>query len=103
MSKFVRHKKKDDNHGEITKEFIRLGAGVKDVSSLPDFVDILVTFGGVTVAVEIKDGEKAPSARKLTQGEEKIKEYWVGSGGKWALVESLEHVRGLIESISERK
>jgi hypothetical protein len=102
MSKYVRHKKKDDNHKEIQAHFERSGAGVKDVSSLPDFVDIIITYMGVAVAVEIKDGEKAPSSRKLTAGELDFKNYWEAHGGKWALVESIKDADGLLASIAER-
>ena len=101
MSKYVRHKKKDDNHKEIQAHFERCGAGVKDVSSLTDFVDILITYAGVAVAVEVKDGEKAPSSRKLTAGELDFKNYWEAHGGKWALVESIKDADGLLESISD--
>ena len=99
MSKFVRHKKKDDNHKEISDEFIRLGAGIKDVSSLPDFVDILVTYAGQTVAVEIKDGSKVPSARRLTPGEEKFRDYWTQHGGKWACIETIEQANEMIKGL----
>ena len=103
MSKFVRHKKKDDNHAEISNHFLACGAGVKDVASLPNFVDILVTYSGVTVAVEIKDSAKPASARRLTAGEVDFKNYWESHGGKWALVESKEDAQGLIQSIREHK
>ena len=44
----------------IQNEFIRLGLqGIKGtLSSLPDFVDILVTYAGHTVAVEIRTAAK---------------------------------------------
>jgi hypothetical protein len=100
LSKFVRHKRKDDNHDEIKEEFERLGAGVKDVHSLPDFVDIIVTYQDSTVMVEIKDGAKPPSARKVTPGEQKFSDYWISKGGKWACIKSLEEVRELIISMS---
>ena len=101
MSKFVRHKKKDDNHHEIANEFIRLGCGVRDVSSLPDFVDILVTYAGHTIAVEIKDGSKVPSARRLTAGEEKFRDYWTQHGGKWACIETIEQANEMIKGIKQ--
>jgi len=99
MSKYAR--RKDDNHDEIANEFKRLGCGVKDVHNLPDFVDILIVRNGVTVAVEIKDGAKPPSARQLTSGEKKFAEEWQASGGKWACIINTEQVRELVNQMSK--
>ena len=57
--------------------------------------DLFVSKNGRTVAVEVKDGSKPPSARKLSEGEIKFMESWQG---EYALVETLEHVKNLTES-----
>jgi len=58
----------DANHGEIKKAFISLGCSVSDTSGAgKGFPDIVVGYKGITVLVEIKDGEKTPSQRKLTK------------------------------------
>jgi len=49
----------------------------------------MVSKGGVTVAIEIKDGSKPPSQRKLSSGESKFKSEWLG---RWELVESIDDV-----------
>ena len=60
-------KKVDANQSEIVKCLRKLGCHVADTSKVgKGFPDIVVSHLGVTVLVEIKDGAKAPSARKLT-------------------------------------
>jgi hypothetical protein len=99
MSKFIRHKKKDRNHKELVEYFRANGATVDDVSALPDIgYDIIVCYRGVVVFTEIKDGEKPPSARKLTESEEAAA---LRHGEKFAVVETIEQARGLLDSIRE--
>lgn len=100
MSRFYTAKA-DDNQPEIVKEFRRLGAVAFHVHRLKNFCDLMIVYKGVTVAVEIKDGAKQPSQRKLTEGELKFKADWELNGGKWALIETLTDARGLIDSIDK--
>jgi len=95
-----RRAKVDANQKEIVQAFRSLGAYVLHVHQLKNCCDCIVVFKGVTVAVEIKDGKKVPSERKLTEGEEKFMQAWTASGGKWAKVESIAAAQGLIESIT---
>jgi len=92
--------KVDENQSEIVAAFRQLGCSVTDTSMVGQgFTDIVVGFKGahgpVTVLVEIKDGAKPPSARKLT-GAQKIwhREF---QGAK-AIVESVEQVAELVNS-----
>jgi len=82
-------KKTDANHAEIIAAFRSMGAFVKDVHDLPEFVDCIVFFRGQVTFVEIKDGTLPPSKRKLTTGELDFKHDCEAVGGNWALVESL--------------
>lgn len=60
----------DDNQPEIVKMVEQLGGLVVYTHMLGQGVpDIFVAFGGQWRAVEIKDGSKPPSARKLTKAE----------------------------------
>tara|TARA_R110002124_G_C8644760_1_gene488631 strand:- start:29 stop:319 length:291 start_codon:yes stop_codon:yes gene_type:complete len=86
---FRRAARKDANHNEITDCFISLGWSVLDISQLKNACDAFVSKGSRTIAIEIKDGSKAPSQRKLSEGEEKFKNRWTGD---WALVESIDDV-----------
>ena len=70
----------DSNQNEIVECFRKLGASVAITSQLGDgFVDIVVGAHGKTCLVEIKDGSKPPSARKLTDEEQNFHNNWKGS------------------------
>lgn len=87
MRKYARQ---DENHKEVRKAFEAFGCSVCDLSQLGRGVpDILVGFGGLCIAVEIKDSAKPPSARKLTPDEEKFRMNWKGG---YRLVTNLEDV-----------
>ena len=65
MTRYAR--KVDANHHEIVRALEQIGVGVLDTSGAGDGWSDLVTFyRGVMRAIEIKDGDKVPSARKLT-------------------------------------
>lgn len=59
----------DANHAAIVAAARAVGAAVLDVHALPGALDALIGFRGVLRLVEIKDGAKKPSARKLTSAE----------------------------------
>ena len=86
---FRRAAKIDINQPEIVAAFRKLGWSVLIISQLKNCCDIIVAKGGETIAIEIKDGDKPPSARKLSEGEQKFKDTWLG---RWELVESVGDV-----------
>ncbi len=56
-----------------------MGASVADMASLGEgYPDCLVGMFGVTHCVEIKDGKKPPSKRKLTLEQETWRDNWRG-------------------------
>ena len=79
----------DANQPDIVKVFRSLGWSVLIISQLKNCFDILVSKNGRTVAVEIKDGSKPPSARKLTEGEQEFKDGWQG---EYVIIESIDDV-----------
>jgi hypothetical protein len=89
--------RKDSNHNEIVKAFRQLGASVHDTAQLgAGFPDICVAIGKTTLLIEIKDGEKPPSARKLTEDEAKFHDEWQG----WLeIVCSVDDVINLVKRI----
>ena len=76
---FRRAAKVDDNQKEVVSLFRKLGWYVLIISQLKNCCDIIVSKNGHTIAIEIKDGKKPPSARKLSDGEVKFKKEWKGA------------------------
>ncbi len=89
---FRRAAKVDDNQQEIVALFRKLGWTVLIISQLKNCCDIIVSKNGRTIAIEIKDGKKPPSARKLSDGELKFKDAWQG---EYALVICNDDVKEL--------
>ena len=70
----------DDNHGEIVNAFKACGFVVRDTSAVGDgFPDLVCSRAGRTILVEIKDGKKPPSARKLTEAQIEFHSTWRGT------------------------
>lgn len=71
--------RKDDNQKEIEQALLQIGASVQSLhmvgSGCPD---LLVGYRGVNFLLEVKDGRKSPSARKLTDDEQAWHETWRG-------------------------
>ena len=74
----MRNARVDRNQPEIVKAFRGLGWSVLIISQLKNCADIIVSKNGVTIVVEIKDGEKPLSGQKLTMGELKFQTEWQG-------------------------
>lgn len=67
MRKFA---KKDSNQRDVELALKRVGASVQDLSIVGGgCVDLLVGYRGMSYCLEVKDGAKPPSARKLTDDE----------------------------------
>lgn len=86
----MRARRVDANHAEIVAAFRQLGYSVADTSRLGNgFPDLVVAKAGRTVLVEVKDGAKPPSARKLTEDEQTFAGAW---RGEYRVVESVDDV-----------
>lgn len=69
----------DANHPEIVRALRQVGATVESLASVGGGVpDLLVGFHGLTVLLEVKDGTRRPSERKLTEAEEAFRRDWRG-------------------------
>lgn len=68
----------DRNHQICRDRFRYNGCTVADTHDLPGFVDLVIGKHGLTVLVEVKDGEAPPSKRKLTKAEQKLHDGWLG-------------------------
>ncbi len=73
------NKKVDANHAEIREIFRQCGYSVFDSSAVPGFVDLVIGRCGHNYLIEIKDGAKTKSARKLTKKQENLHAKWRGS------------------------
>lgn len=73
--------RKDSNHQEVMDHIISLGWTVFDLAKYGAPVDLAIgKFGryGLGALVEIKDGSKPPSKRKLTKEGEDLFKRWEG-------------------------
>jgi hypothetical protein len=76
--------KTDANHGDIVDALRAAGCGVLDLSKVgngcPDLLVHPPTYPDCRMAVllEVKDGAKPPSARKLTKDQERFHANWKG-------------------------
>jgi len=74
--------KVDANHGEIVAALRAAGCGVLDLSAVgsgcPDLLVHGPTYPWRHTLLEVKDGAKPPSARKLTPDQEKFHAGWKG-------------------------
>ena len=69
--------RKDANHSAIVRTLQSCGAIVHDCAAFGGgFPDIMTSFKGRIMLLEIKDGSKSPSARKLTPDERRFHLLW---------------------------
>ena len=87
----------DDNQAQIVSALRKLGATVRVVTQGNGIPDLLVGFQGHTVLMEVKDGKKSPSARRLTEAEQKFFDQW--RGGMLAIVESVDDAVCLLQKL----
>lgn len=71
--------RKDINQAEIELALTQIGASVQSLHMVGDGCpDLLVGYRGVNLLLEVKDGDKPPSKRKLTSDEQTWHESWHG-------------------------
>lgn len=87
--------RRDANEGDIIKAMREAGAYVKVINDEGLF-DLLVSYRGETLLIECKDGAKPPSARRLTESEQKFHDEWPGSD--LYIVNSVEEALALLRT-----
>ena len=70
--------RRDANHKEIVDYARKIGFSVLETHAIAGGLDLVVAIFGIDQRVEIKDGSKPPSARKLTQAEKRTFDHWRG-------------------------
>lgn len=69
----------DGNHVQVVEALRRAGMTVQSLAGVgKGCPDLLVGFRGLNVLLEVKDGEKPPSARQLTVDETEWQQTWGG-------------------------
>ena len=88
--------KVDSNQSEIVAALRKRGAVCIITSQLKNAFDLLVCFNGKIHIVEIKDGNKPQSARKLTEGELVCKSLVESVGCSYNVINSVDEALELI-------
>jgi Holliday junction resolvase len=78
----------DANQNQIVDALRKAGAVVRIISQGDGIPDLLVGYKKYTILMEVKDGDKVPSARKLTEAEQKFFDDW--RGGMLVIINSVE-------------
>lgn len=87
-------KRVDANQPEIVARLREVGASVTPTHEIGrGFPDLAVGFRGITYLVEVKDGSKPPSKRRLTPDEQEWHETW---RGQVAIIETVDDALRLI-------
>ena len=82
---------------EIVLAMRAVGAIVRVITQGDGLPDLLVGYNGHTILMEIKDGNKPPSARKLTDNEQKFFDEW--KGGPLYKVESVDQALDILDGL----
>jgi hypothetical protein len=85
----------DANQNQIVDALRGAGAYVRIISQGNGIPDLLVGYNGYTILMEVKDGDKVPSARKLTPAEQKFFDEW--TGGLLVIVNSVEEALEILK------
>ena len=89
----------DANQPEVVKALRKAGATVLHMHTLGKGApDLLVGYAGHNIALELKDGSKPPSARKLTEDEQEWHDAW---RGQVCTVKSVDEALDAIFSIAQ--
>lgn len=92
---------KDRNHNDVVARFEQWGATVFETPEVgAGFTDLVVGLCGITLLVEVKDGERPPSERKLRDTQQKFADTW--KGGPVLTVETLADVDRISSTIRRK-
>ena len=92
--------KVDENQSVIVKALRRIGCTVLITSQLKNAFDLLVGYDGKLFIMEVKDGEKPPSQRKLSEGEQKCADDFERVNVPYNVVNSIDEA---VELVTKRE
>lgn len=90
----MRTKARKDRNQDLIVEALRKAGVYVRIMNNPDLPDLLCGYMGVTVLIEIKDGERFPSERRLRPGQQKFFNEW--TGGPLAKIETIGEAFNLL-------
>jgi Holliday junction resolvase len=89
--------KVDRNHREVARALERCGAWVVDCAGVGNgFPDLLIVHRGKLALVEVKDGAKSPSRRRLTPAQVTFHAQAKANGVPVHVVESVDDALALV-------
>ena len=92
----MRAKRVDANQKEIVRQLRQLGLSVRHLHMVGDGLpDIIVGHRKQNFLIEIKDGKKAKSKKKLTDDEQEFFDTWKGQVAKCETLDEILKVVGL--------
>jgi hypothetical protein len=93
-----RASRRDRNHNQIAQAARQMGGDVVDLTDSENAgFDMLVILGGRLHVVEVKDGSKPPSARRLTDNEERRRAMLAAHGVQYHIVTTIDDLLKLRE------
>lgn len=93
-------KRVDANHGAIVAALRAVGCTVQSLAAIGKGTpDLLVGWQGQNLVIEVKDGDKRPSAQRLTPAEVRWRDAW---RGQYAVVTSVDEALALIGALAPR-
>jgi len=91
----MRARKIDSNQNQVVKNLRQLGISVAITSSLgKGFPDLVIGYKGKNYLIELKDGAKTKSQKKLTTDEQDFFDSWKGQISK---CENIDEILKLIK------
>lgn len=88
---------RDANHGEIVAALRAVGCTIVDLAAVGGGVpDLLVGYRGVNLLVEVKDGSRVPSERRLRPSQLEFRDEW---RGQWAMVGTVGQALELVAAV----
>ena len=91
----MRARRIDDNQKQVVKNLRQLGLSVVIVSMVPVGFDFIIGHKGKNYLIELKDGQKVKSKKKLTENETDFFNNWRGQVNKCETIEEILFVIGL--------
>jgi hypothetical protein len=98
--------KVDDNHRTIVAALVKVGCLVQSLAGVGAGVPDLLVWSPFTKRlhlVEVKDGDKVPSAQKLTPAQQAWWEHWALASESMAVARSVDEALAIVGAKQEQR